>query len=122
MTATNGNGELEPPPPDGAGDAGNGRDDDFSGLVNLARYRPCREPFRLLDTQTVARMLAVSEKWVREHAAELGAIRVGDGPKGAWRLDGARLRAALDRHRIDRRAYACARVSQTEPRRLLRPA
>lgn len=26
-------------------------------------------------------MLAVSEDWVREHAAELGAIRVGDGPR-----------------------------------------
>jgi len=61
-----------------------------------------REPFRLLDTQTVARMLAVSEEWVREHAAELGAIRVGDGPKGALRFDGARVRAALDRRRIDR--------------------
>lgn len=60
-----------------------------------------REPFHLLDTQTVARMLAVSEEWVREHAAELGAIRVGDGPKGALRFDVARVRAALDRRRID---------------------
>ena len=49
-----------------------------------------REPLRLLDTRTVARMLAVSEEWVREHAAELGAIRVGDGPKGALRFDAAR--------------------------------
>ena len=48
-----------------------------------------REPFRLLDSQTVAGMLGVSEDWVREHSAELGAIRIGDGPKG---------RAAL-RHR-----------------------
>jgi hypothetical protein len=61
-----------------------------------------REPFHLLDTQTVARMLAVSEEWVREHAAELGAIRVGDGPKGALRFDAVRVRAALDRRRIDR--------------------
>ena len=61
-----------------------------------------REPFRLLDTKTVARMLAVSEEWVREHAAELGAVRVGDGPKGALRFDAARVRAALERRRLDR--------------------
>jgi hypothetical protein len=61
-----------------------------------------REPFRLLDTKTVARMLAVSEEWVREHAAELGAVRVGDGPKGALRFDAVRVRAALERRRLDR--------------------
>lgn len=61
-----------------------------------------REPLRLLDTRTVARMLAVSEEWVREHAAELGAIRVGDGPNGALRFDAARVRAALERRRLGR--------------------
>jgi hypothetical protein len=61
-----------------------------------------RETFRLVDTKTVARMLAVSEEWVREHAAELGAVRVGDGPKGALRFDAARVRAALERRRLDR--------------------
>jgi hypothetical protein len=61
-----------------------------------------REPFRLLDTKTVARMLAVSEEWVREHAAELGAVRVGDGPKGALRFDPRRLRVALERRRLER--------------------
>ena len=61
-----------------------------------------RDPFRLLDSRTVARMLAVSEEWVREHAAELGAVRVGDGPKGALRSDAARVRAALERRRLDR--------------------
>jgi hypothetical protein len=62
-----------------------------------------RTPFRLLDTKAVARMLAVSEEWVREHAAELGAVRVGDGPKGALRFDAARVRAALEGRRLDRR-------------------
>ena len=61
-----------------------------------------REPVRLVDTRTVARMLAVSEEWVREHAAELGAIRVGDGPKGALRFDAPRVRAALERRRLGR--------------------
>lgn len=70
-------------------------------VAELVDDRIC-EPFRLLDTRTVARMLAVSEEWVREHAAELGAVRVGDGPKGALRFDAARLRAALERRRLDR--------------------
>jgi hypothetical protein len=61
-----------------------------------------REPLGLLDTPTVARMLAVSEVWVRDHAAELGAIRVGDGPKGALRFDARRVRAALEHRRLDR--------------------
>jgi hypothetical protein len=61
-----------------------------------------REPFGLVDTQTVARMLAVSAEWVREHAAELGAVRVGDGTKGALRFDLARVRAALERRRLER--------------------
>ena len=60
------------------------------------------EPLRLVDTQTVARSLAVSEEWVREHAAELGAVRVGDGPKGALRFDVARVRAALEHRRLER--------------------
>jgi hypothetical protein len=61
-----------------------------------------QEPLQLLDTPTVAGMLAVSETWVRDHAAELGAIRVGDGPKGALRFDARRVRAAIEYRRLDR--------------------
>ena len=60
-----------------------------------------REPFRLLDTPAVAGMLGVSEEWVRDHAVELGAIRVSDGPRGVLRFDAARVRAALDSRRLD---------------------
>lgn len=68
-----------------------------------------REPFRLLDTQAVARMLAVSEEWVREHAAELGAIRVGDSPRGPLRFDVDRVRAALAQRRLQRTDRAPAK-------------
>jgi hypothetical protein len=70
-------------------------------VAELVDHR-IREPFRLLDTKTVASMLAISEEWVREHAAELGAVRVGDGPKGALRFDAARVRAALEHRRLER--------------------
>jgi hypothetical protein len=69
-----------------------------------------REPFRLLDTEAVARMLGVSEEWVRDHAAELGAVRIGDGPKGALRFDVARIRGALESRRLHR-----PRVPQRRP-------
>ncbi len=57
--------------------------------------------FQLLDTRTVARIMAVSEDWVRAHAAELGAIRVGDGAKGTLRFELTRVRAALSRRRVE---------------------
>ena len=76
------------------------------------------EPFRLVDTQTLARMLAVSEEWVRAHAAELGAVRVGDGPKGALRFDLARVRATLERRRLERPKDRQRRPQRHGPRSL----
>jgi hypothetical protein len=61
-----------------------------------------RDPLRLYDTRAVARMLAVSEDWVRDHAAELGAIRVGDSPRGPLRFDSDKVAAAIDRRRVGR--------------------
>lgn len=55
---------------------------------------------RYLDTAAVARMLDVSADWVREHAVELGAIRVGDGPRGALRFELDQIRRALDQRRL----------------------
>jgi hypothetical protein len=81
-------------------DRRDGRRDRPAGCGSTRRQ--AREPFRLLDTQGVARMLGVSEEWVRDHAAELSAIRVGDGPRGVLRFDAVRVRAALDRRRLDR--------------------
>lgn len=63
----------------------------------LAEQTPRTE---YLDTATVARMLDASEDWVRDHASELGAFRLGDGPRGALRFDATRVRAALDRRRL----------------------
>jgi hypothetical protein len=55
-----------------------------------------------VDTAAVATMLGVKSDWVREHAVELGAIRVGDGPKGALRFDVERVKRALDQRRLGR--------------------
>jgi hypothetical protein len=55
-----------------------------------------------VDTTAVATMLVVSSDWVREHAAELSGIRVGDGPRGALRFDVERVKRALDQRRLGR--------------------
>lgn len=51
----------------------------------------------LVDAQQVAETLGVSRAWVYEHADELGATRLGEGPK-------ARLRFRLD---VGSSASAC---------------
>jgi hypothetical protein len=64
--------------------------------------RPLRP--RLVTTATVAEMIGVSPDWVRDHAAELGAFRVGDGAKGELRFDPGEVRVALERRRLCRLA------------------
>jgi len=52
----------------------------------------------LVDAKTVAAYLDVTVGWVYEHAGELGARRLGSGPK-------ARLRFSLEE--VDRRLTGC---------------
>jgi hypothetical protein len=66
----------------------------------LELLEPSSVAGRYFDTSAVARMLGVSEEWVRDHAGELGAIRLGDGPRGALRFERDRVTRALDRRRL----------------------
>lgn len=53
-----------------------------------------------MDTAAVARVYAIGEDWVREHAGELGAIRVGDARNAPLRFHVDRVSAAMDRRRL----------------------
>jgi hypothetical protein len=67
-------------------------------VVQLLRpSEPARE---FIDTASVAWMLGLSPEWVRDHASELGALRVGDGPRGQLRFDRRRVMQALERRRV----------------------
>jgi predicted DNA-binding transcriptional regulator AlpA len=44
------------------------------------------EPTAWLDAQEVAQRLGVSREWVYEHANELGAARIGSGPRPRLRF------------------------------------
>jgi hypothetical protein len=57
---------------------------------------------QLVDAATVARELGVTRQTVYARAAELGGVRIGDGPKPRWRFD---LEAARD-------AVACSSSRQ----------
>jgi hypothetical protein len=50
---------------------------------------------RLVDAATLARTLRVERDWVYARARELGAIRLGDGPKAPLRFDVRLVRALL---------------------------
>ena len=49
---------------------------------------------QLVSAAEVANELGVGRQWVYEHAAELGAVRLGDGPRGRLRFDLEAVRAA----------------------------
>ena len=53
----------------------------------------------LLSTRDVARTLRMSEDFVRDHAAELGGIRLG-GKYSPLRFEEERVRDFIDRHRV----------------------
>lgn len=49
----------------------------------------------LVTAATLAGLLGVSRDYVYEHATDLGALRLGDGPRARLRFDPDRARAAL---------------------------
>ena len=53
------------------------------------------EPTELIDAAEVARRFTLSRDYVYEHAAELGAVRIGSGPKARLRFDPAIVRERM---------------------------
>jgi hypothetical protein len=60
--------------------------------------RPAEAARRLMDASQLARHLGLTRAWVYEHASELGAIRIGTGPRARLRFDLNTAVAALDAH------------------------
>ena len=51
----------------------------------------------LVDAREIARRFGVHRSWVYAHAEELGAVRLGDGPKARLRFDLHRVAERLTR-------------------------
>lgn len=66
------------------------------------------EPARLLDPGELAARLSVDRSWVYEHASELGALRLGDGPRARLRFDPVTVAERLtgERHTVSARTRA----------------
>ncbi len=60
-----------------------------------------REHEQLFTTAEVAAELNIGEDWVREHAADLGGIRAGRGPRAPLRFERSAIEAWKDRQRLD---------------------
>ena len=52
-------------------------------------------PTTMLTAAEVAERYGVTAEWARDHADELGAVRLGDGPRPRLRFDPAKVAAAL---------------------------
>lgn len=66
----------------------------------------------LMTTSEVAAEIRMSEDWVREHAAELGAIRAGRTCRAPLRFEPERIAAWKDAHRLGRPMPAPRRRSR----------
>jgi hypothetical protein len=60
------------------------------------RFSPGRRE-ALIDAQEVARLTGRTREWVYDHQGELGAIRLGSGPKPRLGFDPARVLAHMER-------------------------
>ncbi len=68
--------------------------EDIDAIAERAAHRvvqlleqPAPGAYQLLDPKELARALNVSLDYVYAHAADLGAMRLGDGPKARLRFD-----------------------------------
>jgi hypothetical protein len=67
----------------------------IAGRVAALLKRTSPSAGQLLDPKELARELNVSLDYVYEHAADLGAMRLGDGPKARLRFDLHAAQAAM---------------------------
>lgn len=64
-------------------------------LADLQPPTPTAEP--LIDASEAARRLGVDRSYIYDHAAELGAVRLGDGPNARLRFDPDKLPHQADK-------------------------
>jgi hypothetical protein len=65
-------------------------------VADLLRMGQASAP-ELVDTAEIARRFGVSRDFVYDHAEDLGAVRLGNGPKARLRFDPAKVGRALQK-------------------------
>ena len=73
-------------------------------VIELLREhtRDLPHPESLIDVAELARRTGLSRTWIYEHARELGAIRLGDGPKARLRFNPDTVKRLLEREQPSR--------------------
>ncbi len=56
-------------------------------VAELLEYRAAQDVPGLVDAAELARRMGMERDWVYAHASELGAVRLGAGPKARLRFD-----------------------------------
>jgi hypothetical protein len=100
-------------------------------LGNVGKHPGGGPDTALLTAAQVAERYAVTPEWVRDHADELGAVRLGSGPRPRLRFDSRGVEAWIaarstgegssSANRARRRARSDARASRTSSGRPLLP-
>lgn len=67
------------------------------GLLDLLELPSPRRREALIDASEVARLTGRTRQWVYDHQGELGAIRLGSGPKPRLGFDPQRVLARMER-------------------------
>lgn len=87
--------------------------EDIEEIAERAAYRvvqllerPGPSVYQLLDPKELARALNVSLDYVYAHAVDLGAMRLGDGPKARLRFDLQTAQSAMRARKQPRRPVA----------------
>jgi hypothetical protein len=66
------------------------------------QHAETREPVGMVTVAEFAAYYKLNPAWVYEHAGELGATRIGGGPKARIRIDFQTAKAALAQHQANR--------------------
>jgi hypothetical protein len=61
------------------------------------RTQHLQHPESLIDVAELARRTGLSRTWIYEHARDLGAIRLGDGPRARLRFNPDTVKRLLER-------------------------
>lgn len=85
-------------------------------VAELLEQRGARRNASLVDAAEIARRFGTDRAWVYAHAAELGAVKLGTGPKARLRFDPQIVLERIEGRSIDRQQKSTKQ--RRKPRRL----
>ena len=69
----------------------------ISAVMNTIIHMPGPSTARLVDAAAIAEQFGVARRYVYDHQRELGAVRLGHGPRARLRFDPRQVEALLER-------------------------